>query len=154
MSARAKRRRAGPSGTKLQTARRASERRAADWRRNERNAQREWVALQRRRFAKNDDNGSSRRRVREASLKRKGGDPEGESGSPLGLLGSRFEVVGAWGLRSQDRLPPQLGNGMTLDLTDALCGDTPDRTDIGELGLTAVDESIAAANDVGGALVQ
>ena len=82
------------------------------------------------------------------------GDPEGESGSPLGLLGSRFEVVGAWGLRSQDRLPPQLGNGMTLDLTDALCGDTPDRTDISELGLTAVDESIAAANDVGGALVQ
>jgi hypothetical protein len=84
---------------------------------------------------------------------KKGGDPEGESGSPLGLLGSRFEVVGARGLRSQDRLPPQLGNGMALDLADALCGDTPDRTDISELGLSAVDESVAAANHVGGALV-
>jgi len=43
---------------------------------------------------------------------------------------------------------------MALDLTDALCGDSPDRTDISELGLTAVDESVAAANDVGGPLVQ
>ena len=43
---------------------------------------------------------------------------------------------------------------MTLDLTDALCGDSPDRTDIGELGLTAVDESVTAAYDVGRTLVQ
>ena len=78
----------------------------------------------------------------------------GKSGSPLGLLGSLFECRGARGLRSQDRLPPQLGNGMALDLTDALCGDTPDRTDVSELGLTAVDEAVAAANDVGGTLVQ
>jgi hypothetical protein len=105
------------------------------------------------RLAKSDDDASFPARLREPSLE-KGGDPEGESGSPLGLLGSRFEVVGARGLRSQDRLPPQLGNGMTLDLTHALCGDTPDRTDVSELGLTAVDESVAATNDVGGALVQ
>ena len=44
--------------------------------------------LQRTRFAKRDDNGSSQRRVREQSLQQKcAGDPEGESGSPLGLLG-------------------------------------------------------------------
>jgi len=43
---------------------------------------------------------------------------------------------------------------MTLDLTDALCGDSPDRTDIGELGLTAVNESVTAAYDVGGTLIQ
>ena len=114
-----------------------------------------WIGepLIERRFAKSDDNGSFVRRVREPSLKKVAGDPEGESGSPFGLLGSRFEVVGARGLRSQDRLPPQLGNGMTLDLTDAFCGDSPDRTNISELGLTAVDESVTAAYDVGGTLV-
>jgi hypothetical protein len=43
---------------------------------------------------------------------------------------------------------------MTLDLTDALCGNSPDRTDISELGLTAIDESVATAYDIGGTLIQ
>jgi hypothetical protein len=43
---------------------------------------------------------------------------------------------------------------MAFDLTDALCGDAPDRADVSELGLTAVDESISAPYDVGGTLVQ
>ena len=43
---------------------------------------------------------------------------------------------------------------MALDLTDPLCSDSPDRADIGQLGLTAVDEAVSAANDVGGAFVQ
>ena len=38
---------------------------------------------------------------------------------------------------------------MALNLTDALCGDSPDRADISELGLTAVNESVTSANDVG-----
>ena len=80
----------------------------------------------------------------------KEGDPEGEAGSPCGLLES---LLRAGVLRSQHRLPSQLGNGMPLDLTDALCGDSPDRADIGKLCLTAVNESIPAAYDVGRTLV-
>ena len=136
------------------TARRASVVAPAGDRRNdERGASAKASAISSVRLAKSDDDASSPARLREPSLKKKGRSGGGIR-IALGAAGKSLEVVGAWGLRSQDRLPPQLGNGMTLDLTDALCGDTPDRTDISELGLTAVDESIAAANDVGGALVQ
>jgi hypothetical protein len=114
------------------------------------------------RLAKSDDDASYRRDcvsraqtggVRDPSLKRKG-DPEGESGSPSGLLVSRFEVGARGGLRGQDRLTPQLGNGMALDLPDTLCGNSPDRTDIGELCLTAIDESVPATYHIGGTLVE
>src|SRR5688572_19114759 len=39
---------------------------------------------------------------------------------------------------------------MTLDLTNAFCGDTPDRTNISELGLTSVDKPVAATSAVAG----
>ncbi len=85
---------------------------------------------------------------------KKGGDPEGGIRIALGAAGkSCFELLARGGLRSQDRLPPQLGNRMALDLTDPLCGDSPNRADIGQLGLAAVDEPVTAANDISGALV-
>jgi hypothetical protein len=83
------------------------------------------------------------------------GDPEGGIRIALGAAGkSCFEVLARGGLRSQDRLPPQLGNRMALDLTDSLCGDSPNRADIGQLCLTAVDEPVTTAHDISGALVQ
>ena len=89
-----------------------------------------------------------------ASRAQKGGDPEGGIRIALGAAGkSCFELLARGGLRSQDRLPPQLGNRMALDLTDPLCGDSPNRADIGQLGLAAVDEPVTAANDISGALV-
>ena len=38
--------------------------------------------------------------------------------------------------------------GGPLDLTDALCGDAPDSADVAQLGLTAVQQTVAAAHDV------
>jgi hypothetical protein len=59
------------------------------------------------RFAKRDDNGSSPRRVRERSLK-KGGDPVGETGSPLGLLGSLGKVAARGGYAARTDFPRSL----------------------------------------------
>ena len=43
---------------------------------------------------------------------------------------------------------------MTFDLTDSLGGDSPDRTDISQLGLAAIDKTVTTADDVGGPLIQ
>ena len=43
---------------------------------------------------------------------------------------------------------------MTFDLTDPLSGDSPDRTDVGQLGLAAIDKTVTTTYDVGGPLVQ
>jgi hypothetical protein len=68
------------------------------------------------RLAKSDDDASYRRDcvsraqtggVRDPSLKRKG-DPEGESGSPSGLLVSRFEVGARGDYAAKTDLPRSL----------------------------------------------
>jgi hypothetical protein len=92
---------------------------------------------------------SSLRRVCERTKKQRG---RSGGGSRIALWAAG-KVCCASGLRSQHRLPSQLGNGMPLDLADALCGDSPDRADIGKLCLTAVNESIPAAYDVGRTLI-
>ena len=40
-------------------------------------------------------------------------------------------------------------DGVTLDLPNALGRDAPDRTDVGKLGLTAVEQPVAPPHDVG-----
>ena len=100
-------------------------------------------------LAKHDDNGSSLRRVCERSTNKRA-IRRGKPDRPVGCWKSMLRV-GV--LRSQHRLSSQLGNGMPLDLADALCGDSPDRADIGKLCLTAINESIPAAYDVGRTLV-
>ena len=88
--------------------------------------------------------------VSERSTKQRGRSGGGRPDRPVGCWKG---LLRAGVLRSQHRLPSQLGNGMPLDLADALCGDSPDRADIGKLCLTAVNESIPAAYDVGRTLV-
>src|SRR4051794_38982558 len=54
----------------------------------------------------------------------------------------------------ENRLAAQLGDGVSLDLANSLRGDAPERSDVGELGLPAVDEAVAATYDIGGTLVE
>ena len=61
----------------------------------------------RRRFAKSDENGSSLPRAR-AEPQKNQGDPEGESGSPCGLLVSRCEVPLCGGYAARTDLPRSL----------------------------------------------
>ena len=59
------------------------------------------------RFAKHDDNGSSLRRVREASSNKRA-IRRGKSGSPSGLLVSRFEVGARGDYAAKTDLPRSL----------------------------------------------
>ena len=59
------------------------------------------------RLAKSDDDADSPARLREPSLKQKG-DPEGESGSPCGLLVSRYVVGLCGGYAARTDLPRSL----------------------------------------------
>src|SRR6478735_3380334 len=54
------------------------------------------------------------------------------------------------GSGGEDRLVPQLGDGVPLDLTNALGGDSPDGADVGELGLATVEQTVAATDHVRG----
>ena len=48
----------------------------------------------------------------------------------------------------------QFGDRVPLDLADALGGDPPHGSDVGQLGLASVQQAVAAPHDVGGPLIQ
>ena len=66
------------------------------------------------------------------------------------MVGCRSVDCGSGG----QRRVAQLGDRLALDLAHALGGDAPDARDVGQLGLAAVQQAVAAAHDVGGALVE
>jgi hypothetical protein len=97
-----------------------------------------------------------RRRIRApcaSEQAKKGPIRRGVPDRPVSCWGRRV----GWrrgGLRGQNRLAPQLGNRVPLDLADTFGGNAPEGTDVCELGLPAVDQPVAPTDNVGRPLVE